>query len=269
MSTNALAEARDTSPAVASTPDSLIALAVQRGTDAEQLGKLMDLQERWERQQARRLFFEAMSRFQSIVPPIRRDKQVKFGNTSYAHATLGGIADSIRDALRDCELSYNWSITPGDGGALTVACTLTHIAGHSETNSMDGRPDDSGSKNEIQQRASTVTYLQRYTLIGVLGLTTADEDDDGRSTGEMNVERLRRHNDAVRENIGSVYAIKTHIATGDLERAIEAWIELDQDAQRAIWVAPSKGGIFTTREREVMKSDEWAEVRRAMKGSGQ
>ena len=41
-------------------------------------------------------------------------------------------------------------------------------------------PDTSGKKNEIQSRGSTITYLQRYTLIGALGLTTADEDIDAR-----------------------------------------------------------------------------------------
>ena len=45
---------------------------------------------------------------------------------------------------------------------------------------MSAGKDDSGQKNQIQQTASTHTYLQRYTLIGALGLSSADEDIDGR-----------------------------------------------------------------------------------------
>ncbi len=44
---------------------------------------------------------------------------------------------------------------------------------------MSAGKDASGSKNDIQQKGSTQTYLQRYTLIGALGLSTADEDVDG------------------------------------------------------------------------------------------
>ena len=45
---------------------------------------------------------------------------------------------------------------------------------------MESGLDTSGAKNDIQQKGSTQTYLQRYTLIGALGLTTADEDNDGK-----------------------------------------------------------------------------------------
>ena len=49
---------------------------------------------------------------------------------------------------------------------------------------MSGAPDTSGKKNTIQAQGSSVTYLQRYSLIGALGLTTADEDIDGRVDSE-------------------------------------------------------------------------------------
>jgi hypothetical protein len=45
---------------------------------------------------------------------------------------------------------------------------------------MSAPDDQSGGKNAIQARGSTVTYLQRYTLLSAFGLVAADEDDDGR-----------------------------------------------------------------------------------------
>ena len=76
------------------------------------------------------------------------------------------------------------------------------------------------------------------------------------------VDRKQIHDDALRENLASVNAIKLGIEEGDLSTAAECWFELEEDVQRALWLAPSKGGIFTTKEREVMKND----LRRAMNG---
>ncbi|WP_080398455.1 ERF family protein [Burkholderia pseudomallei] len=51
--------------------------------------------------------------------------------------------------------------------------------GHSKMVTMSGAPDNSGKKNAIQQAASTITYLQRYTLLAATGMSTKDDDDDG------------------------------------------------------------------------------------------
>lgn len=59
----------------------------------------------------------------------------------------------------------------------------------------------------------------------------------------------------------SVEAIKAGIDSGDLYSAAEAWYELDQDVMRGLWVAPTKGGPFTTKQREVMKSSEFTKYR--------
>lgn len=56
---------------------------------------------------------------------------------------------------------------------------------------------------------------------------------------------------------GSIAVIKEGIETGNLSKAAEAWYELTQAEQESIWVAPSKGGPFTTKEREVIKSAEF------------
>jgi hypothetical protein len=53
--------------------------------------------------------------------------------------------------------------------------------GHSELTKMTAPSDTSGQKNSIQAIASTITYLQRYTLLAATGLTTKDmPDDDGK-----------------------------------------------------------------------------------------
>ena len=94
------------------------------------------------------------------------------------YAPLSDIAEQIRGTLKECGLTYRFEQDHQE--RIKVTCVVTHVDGHSERTEMSGGADGSGSKNGIQAIGSTVTYLQRYTLIGALGITTADTDMDGR-----------------------------------------------------------------------------------------
>lgn len=165
------------------TPLTLLEQALAKGVDLDQMQKLMDLQERWEKKEAKKAFLDALARFQTMVPVIKKTRKANInsqkGNYSYKFADLGAITGQIKEALKDCGLSYRWEFQP-QGGGLKVTCFISHRDGHTETTSMEAGKDMSGGKNDIQQIGSTQTYLQRYTLIGALGLSTADEDNDGR-----------------------------------------------------------------------------------------
>lgn len=179
-----------------STPADLLAVAVKKGVDLEQLKQLMDLQERWEKKEAKKSFHDALSRFQTMVPEIKKTKIAKInspkGNFSYKFADLGSITGAIKGALNECGLSYRWEFED-TGNRLKVTCYISHRDGHTETSVMEAGMDNSGFKNDIQQKGSTQTYLQRYTLIGGLGLSTADEDNDshGHPTTTVKTERTQ------------------------------------------------------------------------------
>lgn len=159
-------------------PSALLQLAVRQNLDIDKLEKLMQLQERWQAQQARKEFLNAISRFQAVCPPIEKTKRVAFGNTKYSYAPLGDIAATIKKPMSDNGLSHRWEIGE-DADNIVVTCIISHIDGHSEKTTMKGGKDGSGNKNAIQSSGSTVSYLQRYSLIGALGISTADEDTDG------------------------------------------------------------------------------------------
>lgn len=73
---------------------------------------------------------------------------------------------------------------------------------------------------------------------------------------------LLKHNQAVREWIDHIVAVKSYLLNNEWGLAYESFAEIDQDALRALWVAPTKGGIFTTEERAKMKSNEWNDARK-------
>jgi len=70
-------------------------------------------------------------------------------------------------------------------------------------------------------------------------------------------EKLLAHNTAVRDNIQSILVMKESIAMDDLSTASEAWWELDKETMSNLWLSTTAGGIFTTKERDVIKSSEF------------
>jgi len=56
-------------------------------------------------------------------------------------------------------------------------------------------------------------------------------------------------------NWDSLLAIKQALAVGERSVAQEAFGELPESVQRGLWVAPSKGGPFTTDERLKLRKD--------------
>lgn len=66
---------------------------------------------------------------------------------------------------------------------------------------------------------------------------------------------------AANENADSLILIREGIAEGDLTKAAEAWDELDNETKQDLWLAPTKGGVFTTKERATMKSDDFFKAR--------
>lgn len=165
---------------VDTSPQTFITQAIEKGLSIEHLDKLLTLQQRWNADKAREAFFVAFNMFQSMVPVIEKKKKVAFNTTNYKYADLAEISETIKETAKECGFSYRWKFSE-EGTKITCTCIVSHIQGHSEESSMTAEKDTSGNKNSIQAIGSARTYLQRYTLIAGLGLTTADEDNDAQT----------------------------------------------------------------------------------------
>lgn len=184
------------------TPMDMLDRAVQSGADVEVLEKLMGLQERWEKNQARKAFDEAIAAAKAEIPPIIKNRHVGFesktpgkARTDYRHEDMAEIARTVDPILSKHGLSYRYRATSNINEPVTVTCILSHRLGHYEETTLTGGRDESGNKNSLQGIGSTITYLQRYTLKAALGLS-ASNDDDGKEGGggalnEQQVEAIR------------------------------------------------------------------------------
>ena len=174
--------------------DRLIEMAIASNADVDRLDKLLDLKERYDREEARKAFTDALAQFKGEDVQISKDKSVGYKNrdgtfTGYSHATLGNVVGTAVPHMSKHGLSHRWDVVQKDG-MVTVTCILTHKGGHSESVSMFAAPDDSGKKNALQQVASTVTYLERYTFLSITGLAVEDMVDDDGQQAEVVVEYI-------------------------------------------------------------------------------
>ena len=185
---------------------SLVQMAMQKNYDPAFIEKMMDLQERNDARVAKQAYVAAMAEFKKNAPKIMKDSKVSFqaGNktTEYSHANLATASGKINAELSKHGLSAGWK-TEQQNGNIIVTCTITHKLGHSESTSLSAQPDTSGSKNAIQAMGSTISYLERYTLLALTGLAAHDQDDDGNAAGVpveyISIDQQTEINDAIAE----------------------------------------------------------------------
>jgi hypothetical protein len=177
-------EQTDGHPVATITPMEMLSAAMARGTDMAQLEKLLELQERWEGNNARRAFNAAFSAFKAEAVTIIRGTTIKDGPLKgKTHATLHDVIVATTPKLSVHGLALSWRLSRDEKDWMEVTCTLRHVDGHSETVSMGAAPDTGPGRNAIQARGSAKSYLERYTATAILGLAAADADDDGRKAG--------------------------------------------------------------------------------------
>jgi hypothetical protein len=177
---------------VAPNPVSIVERAIEKGITGADLKEIMDLQERWEANQARKAFDVAMANAQAEMPVIVKNRHVFFEaknggkSTDYWHEDLAQVVDTIRPVLHKHGLAHRFrteQFMRGERQMIKVTCIITGH-GHREETSLESGPDSNGSgMNDIQRIKSAVTYLERTTLEAALGLA-AKKDDDGRGTSE-------------------------------------------------------------------------------------
>jgi len=176
------------------------------------------------------------------------------------YADLGEILNVVRPVFSKHGLGI-MQMPDYEAGMVTVKTLVTHASG--EYISSDIRLPV--GKQDAQGVGGAITYARRYSLAAVAGI--GQEDDDGNSAvngsqqrDPAEVERQQSLMKAMHKLQPSIHAIKQGIASGDLGSASEAWAELTDDEKQSIWVAPTKGGPFSTEERKTMQTKDFREA---------
>ena len=215
----------------------VVAQAMKAGPDPQTLRELLEVQRDWEAGEARKAFTRAMAALKRDLPTvIAKDQLVDYVSksgqrTRYTHTSLAAAMEAITEPLYRHGFSLGWKSETADR-VVRVTAELSHTEGHVERTTLEAPPDTSGHKNPAQAVASTITLLQRYTALSLLGIATADMQDP---TGEEQAE------DAVdpRRNMAAVRAlaeagIDRAAAEAHVGRSVSEWTRADRDQLRAL-----------------------------------
>jgi hypothetical protein len=183
VSDNKHAIVLDAQPAPTQRMHPLVQQVLASSPDAATLREVMTMQREWEANEARKAYTRALTALKRNLPAvIARDAVVDYpgkgGRVSYRHASLAGVMDAVIEPLTQHGFSVSWHPARIDRGDVSVSCVLTHAEGHGESCALSAPPDTSGGKSPAQSVASTITLLQRYTLLALLGIATADMQED-------------------------------------------------------------------------------------------
>lgn len=113
----------------------------------------------------------SLVKFHASLKPIRKDAQNPFFKSDYL--TLSGILDAVRQPLAANGLALIQSMRVQDATTILVT-RLLHESGEEVSSEMI-----MPVLSDPQKLGSLITYYKRYQLQALLGISTADEDDDG------------------------------------------------------------------------------------------
>ena len=108
------------------------------------------------------------------------------------------------------------------------------------------------------ENAETSAVGRALAFFGLAGTEIASADEVAAAITQQREKELyssfQKTTTANEANHGSLLAIREFLSEEKWSAAKEAWTEVSHDDQRAIWVATTKGGWFTTAERHQMKT---------------
>ena len=147
-------------------------------------------------------------------------------------------------------------------GSVEVWCDLTIKEGeHSLTRSMWLPVMDFKNASVINPTSREVSDNRMRCLvkcIAMFGLGHYIYAGEDLPDPDVSAEAEKAKYDALCSTLtATIDTIKESIESGDYSAGTEAWQELTEEEKMGLWKAPSKGGCFTTQERETMKSTEF------------
>lgn len=181
--------------------------------------------------------------------------------------------------------SYEWmeeTLVKDDAGNVTAAECKGKRRGHPNPETRRFSIDDAKKAGLWGKSGPWASYPQRMLQMrarawlcrdlwsdALRGLSVAEEAQDIEITqherpqtfGEQHIpaaqitdERKGRCDEAAEQYAFAVSEIKRLIEADDAHGVAESWAEIPQAAQMDLWLAPTKGGVFTTAERDYIKT---------------
>lgn len=161
-------------------------LALDPSVDVGKLERLIEMQERVMRHNAKAAFNAAFAKMQPEIPEIdEKGKIVAKGSVRSTYAKLEDIHATIKPILakHGFAIRHRTEWPDGNPAVIRVVGILSHEQGHAEESVFQAPMDSSEYRTDIQSMGSTVSYGRRYTTLDLLNIATRAQDNDGATAG--------------------------------------------------------------------------------------
>jgi hypothetical protein len=167
-------------------PADIIRMAVSGGADLDKLEKLLNLQERYEANEARKIFASSFATAQANIASVLKTK-----DNAQTHSKYADLSDIIKSA-QPVYTKEGFSVIFYEGVTIAPECIricadVLHKAGHKETYFYDVPLDGTGLRGnanmtKIHGKSSSTSYGRRYLMCMIWNIPT--QDDDGNNAGK-------------------------------------------------------------------------------------
>ncbi len=180
----------DMVPIPPTNPLLLLQTAMDKGFEPEKMGKLMDLAERWEANQAASNFGRAIADFQARCPLIFKGRAAD----RYAFASYDDIWKVAGPIAADLGISVSFSFPKTDSGQ---SLTIVHLRVGSHAEERPFSIPIADMQEVLKQIAAQtkitlaqaygfwLSYQKRYSLCAALNIVVTNEDNDSAGDGAV------------------------------------------------------------------------------------
>lgn len=171
-------------------PAEMILEAVQNNADLDKIERLLEIQMKWEVNEAKKEFNESMANVHSKIKSVVKDKKNTQTHSNYADL------DRVINETKDVYTAEGFSVSFYEGenapeNSVRICADVTHRKGHSITRHYDVPLDGVGIKGNanmtaIHGKASSTSYGRRYLMCMIFNIPTSDDNDGNNKQKPMN-----------------------------------------------------------------------------------
>jgi len=182
------------------------------------------------------------------------------------------VAERIQEFRDEHGLDYSVNTTIIWQDDIKIIMRAEILKGGDVVSSGHAEETRTGNINSVSaiENGETSAVGRALAFFGYAGTEIASADEliqAEASKVQLNCwKRAKEHMQAVLNNYESIEYIKAGIRDEFASDVAAAWFELDQEDKKSLWLAPSKGGVFTTDERAFFQSSAYVEARNALNG---
>jgi hypothetical protein len=135
--------------------------------NVDALAKLIDLQERVMKNEAKQEFMKDFAKMQPDIPLILHNKS--------AHKGTYSSYEEINEIVKPIMVKHGFSIS-FQTNETNITCLLMHICGHTETSLLPIETSEiKSTDNKMETRQAAISRGRRYLLMSILNISTKGE----------------------------------------------------------------------------------------------